>query len=450
MSSIWTVRRSAKDVKVAGLCGGIAAKWDVDPILVRIGFVLLALSAGIGVVLYLAGWLLLPVEGRQTAPVDDMFGESVRKWPKELWIALVTVICVLMFVIFSSLSPFSVGPAVVIAVIWYFGFYKGRRPRQGAQPPAPDRSQPIAPPVTREFVTYTGPPTPFTKAAEEWRRRIEENAAQASRSAAAPPATAFGATSTEWPLHPSADPVYTAEPDPETVEHSRFLATADPVGLYAEPVPVVPPAPVPMADRVSARRLRLVSLIVLGLSLAGLGTADYLGVRVPLVSYFAVALLVLGLTLLAATWLGRARGLLAVALPLTVIVLALSAAGSVLHAPQSFDANRSYTTLAALPAGGDSVDVGRLAVDLSGLVVDRDATYTASVDLGELRIVVPRDTNVVVNYSADAGKVHAFGADVRSGSELHGTVHDPEPALPGRPTLTLDLSVDLGNVEVSR
>src|SRR6478609_2729680 len=133
MSSIWTVRRSAKDVKVAGLCGGIAAKWDVDPILVRIGFVLLALSAGIGVVLYLAGWLLLPVEGRQTAPVDELFGESVRKWPRELWVALITVACVLMLAVFSSLSPFSVGPAVVIAVIWYFGFYKGRRSGQDAQ-----------------------------------------------------------------------------------------------------------------------------------------------------------------------------------------------------------------------------------------------------------------------------------------------------------------------------
>ena len=76
MSSIWTVRRSARDVKVAGLCGGVAEKWDVDPILVRIAFVLLALSAGIGLVLYLAGWLLLPVEGKQTAPVDDLFGET--------------------------------------------------------------------------------------------------------------------------------------------------------------------------------------------------------------------------------------------------------------------------------------------------------------------------------------------------------------------------------------
>ena len=37
MSSIWTVRRSASDVKLTGLCGGVAEHWGVDPVLVRVG-----------------------------------------------------------------------------------------------------------------------------------------------------------------------------------------------------------------------------------------------------------------------------------------------------------------------------------------------------------------------------------------------------------------------------
>ena len=57
MSSIWTIRRSTSDAKLAGLCGGIAKHWGVDPVLVRVAFALLALSAGMGVVLYLAGVL---------------------------------------------------------------------------------------------------------------------------------------------------------------------------------------------------------------------------------------------------------------------------------------------------------------------------------------------------------------------------------------------------------
>jgi phage shock protein PspC (stress-responsive transcriptional regulator) len=141
MSSVWTIRRSATDAKLAGLCGGVAQHWGVDPVLVRVGWVLLALSGGIGLVLYVAGWLLIPVEGSDKAPVDDLFGESVRRWPRELWITLVVVAALAMFAIFGALSPFSIGPAIVIAVIWYFGFYKGRQDKgsaEAAQPSTPN------------------------------------------------------------------------------------------------------------------------------------------------------------------------------------------------------------------------------------------------------------------------------------------------------------------------
>ena len=138
LSSIWTIRRSATDAKLAGLCGGVARHWGVDPVLVRVGAVLLAFSGGIGIVLYLAGWLLIPVEGRDTSTLDDLprrLGpEHAKKWPKEAWVAVVTVACVLTFAIFGSAMPFGFGPAVVLALIWYFGYYKnraGKRRRSG-------------------------------------------------------------------------------------------------------------------------------------------------------------------------------------------------------------------------------------------------------------------------------------------------------------------------------
>ena len=45
--------------------------------LVRVGAVLLAFSGGIGIVLYLAGWLLIPVDGRETSTLDDLLGALV-------------------------------------------------------------------------------------------------------------------------------------------------------------------------------------------------------------------------------------------------------------------------------------------------------------------------------------------------------------------------------------
>ena len=112
--------------------------------------------------------------------------------------------------------------------------------------------------------------------------------------------------------------------------------------------------------------------------------------------------------------------------------------------------SRTYTTLAELPAAGDSEDFGKLSVDLSQLAVSADANYTAHVDLGQLDVTVPKDAHVVVNYKADMGAVRVYGDEVQAGSELTGQITDPRPAQPGEPTLTLNLSVDAGNIQVQR
>jgi phage shock protein PspC (stress-responsive transcriptional regulator) len=446
MSSIWTIRRSATDAKVAGLCGGLAQHWRIDPVLVRVGWVLLALSGGIGLVLYLAGWLLIPVDGSDKAPVEDLLGESVRRWPRELWITLVVITSLATFAVFGWLSPFGIGPAIVIAVIWYFGFYKGRQDKGfTAAPPAVDSKSTDsnfepAQPVTPEFVQYSGPPTPFTQAAEAWQRRIAEHA----RHLAAPGQTS-AAPAEEWPSPPPEN-LPQAGSDSGMEDHAAFLAEPDPAGLYVEPPPS---APVKMSDTRSAKRLRLVAVIVLGLTLSGLGVAQALSLAIPLAGYLAAALLVIGLTLLAATWFGRARGLLPLGVLLAIAVAIVTAAGPAIRAPYDATSVRAYASLAELPAG-DSTDVGKLSVDLSRVAVTSDVTYAAHVDLGQLIVRVPEDANVVINYRADLGAVRAYGAEVRAGSELTGQVTDPQPAERGQHTLTLDLSVDAGNIEVQR
>jgi phage shock protein PspC (stress-responsive transcriptional regulator) len=47
---------------VVGVAGGIAQYVGVDPVLIRIIFVLLALFGGGGLLLYLICWLLIPEE----------------------------------------------------------------------------------------------------------------------------------------------------------------------------------------------------------------------------------------------------------------------------------------------------------------------------------------------------------------------------------------------------
>jgi phage shock protein PspC (stress-responsive transcriptional regulator) len=457
MSSIWTIRRSATDAKLAGLCGGVAQHWGIDPVLVRVGWVLLALSGGIGLVLYLAGWLLIPVEGSDKAPVDDLFGESVRRWPRELWITLIVVASLAMSAIFGWLSPFTIAPALVIAVIWYFGFYKGRQDK-GSDKESDTGSAATLSSATNtdgdpaqgaktQFVRYPGPPTPFTEAAEAWQHRIEEHhreSAAGSEPAATPP--------DEWPSPPPENRSQaTMDPKPASdsppADHTAFLADPDPLGLYVEPPAAIP---VKLSDTRSAKRLRMVSLIVLGLTLSGLGIAQALGVAIPLAAYLAAALLVIALTLVAATWFGMARGLLPLGVVLAIAVVVVTAAGPALRVAVAETSAHSYTSVADLPAAGDSQDFGRLSVDLSQLSMTRDARYTAHVDFGELEITVPKDTNVVINYTADLGAVHAYGAEIEAGPELTGQITDPQPVVPGQHTLTLELSVDAGNIQVQR
>ncbi len=47
---------------IAGVCAGLARYFDMDPTLIRVIFVLLALFAAGGVLLYLILWVIMPLE----------------------------------------------------------------------------------------------------------------------------------------------------------------------------------------------------------------------------------------------------------------------------------------------------------------------------------------------------------------------------------------------------
>lgn len=56
------LRKSRTDRMVDGVCGGIGAYFGIDATLVRVAFVLLVFVGGAGLLLYLAGMILMPVE----------------------------------------------------------------------------------------------------------------------------------------------------------------------------------------------------------------------------------------------------------------------------------------------------------------------------------------------------------------------------------------------------
>lgn len=55
--------RPTNDRMLAGVAAGVARYLDLDVTIVRIAFAVLAVAGGIGVPLYLIGWLLMPEDG---------------------------------------------------------------------------------------------------------------------------------------------------------------------------------------------------------------------------------------------------------------------------------------------------------------------------------------------------------------------------------------------------
>lgn len=54
------LQRSLTDRYIAGVCGGIAETYNVDPTLVRLIFVALALAGMSGVLIYIICWIVIP------------------------------------------------------------------------------------------------------------------------------------------------------------------------------------------------------------------------------------------------------------------------------------------------------------------------------------------------------------------------------------------------------
>lgn len=52
--------RSDNDKMIAGVCGGLASYLMIDPVLVRLAFLLLLFASGIGFPIYLILWVIMP------------------------------------------------------------------------------------------------------------------------------------------------------------------------------------------------------------------------------------------------------------------------------------------------------------------------------------------------------------------------------------------------------
>jgi phage shock protein PspC (stress-responsive transcriptional regulator) len=70
------LHRGDRGRMLAGVAVGLADYFDVDPTIVRVGFVALAFLGGLAVPLYVAGWLLIPDEASDVSVAEELLARE--------------------------------------------------------------------------------------------------------------------------------------------------------------------------------------------------------------------------------------------------------------------------------------------------------------------------------------------------------------------------------------
>ncbi|HWI42173.1 MAG TPA: PspC domain-containing protein [Nocardioides sp.] len=377
--------RRSSDSKVAGVAGGIARHLDIDPLLVRVAFVLLVVFGGSGIPLYGACWLLIPDEDTDDAMIN--LDEGIRS-------VVLTVAGVLsvLAVVGGSFGDwhFPWQLAVVGLVIAFVLSTKDRRrehrrirrehrhpwDQPGGMPPEGAPASPPAPPSSPSFLP--------------------------------------GASATTGP-QPAG---------PTSYERYR------------------PPKPVDPRKRGPLLFLFTMALAVLLLGVVG--TVDAAGAHMPVAAYPATVLATCGVMLLVGSFYGRAGGLILVGLVAGLATVATSVAdahgvGQVQSTP---------TTAAAVKSTYD-VGMGEIILDLTDVDdLDALAGRTIHLEAtaGHVEVILP-DDGLDVRAAADIGaEGHAtvFSEDKDGG----GTTTARLDGAPGDDPLRIDVDVRWGEVEI--
>jgi phage shock protein C len=122
------LRRTRQDRVFGGVCGGLGRYFGIDPVLLRIVAVVLALSGGFGFLAYLIAWIAIP---ESTDPTDPPARNSAGAPPASVFVGLAFVIVGVLLLMRSFLPHIEfdfIGPAIVV-VIGLAIVTSARRPR---------------------------------------------------------------------------------------------------------------------------------------------------------------------------------------------------------------------------------------------------------------------------------------------------------------------------------
>lgn len=385
------ITRPRSGAMIGGVAAGLARRWQIDPNLLRIAFAVLTVISGIGVAAYAVGWLILPREGAVEAPIHRLV-PFTRSWDKNALLAvLIAAAAVITLTVSGGSSGF--GLLLLAAVIWLI--VSNRKRQAGSPGPAE--------------------PTPYERAAENWRNRLVEQQVPGFVNAPQPPA---GLTTEP----PQWQQPYTDPTDEQVLDY-------DP-----------PPANSPKPHR-WRRWLPVLALVGCAL-LAVTGLGVVFGLPMTTLAYSAAILGALGLGLLGSVRSGRPPLLLATTILSALLTGSLLAGASGLE-PQIGERSYSYVNSDALPSEL-RLDSGRLEVDLSDLRLESDAQLELQLGAGELAVTLPDSVRTEVEWSIGAGEYLENDEVSMEGFQISG--NSPFGSELSGPVLHLTVSVTAGEV----
>lgn len=250
---------------------------------------------------------------------------------------------------------------------------------------------------------------------------------------------------------PPASPPPRPGPGPQPAPVATTDPTTDPTTPIA-PLPTWTPPPPAAPAPPSGPPIHSITWPVISLLLIAAGVAALLersgAIETSVETVLAMLLTLTGLALLTSAWVGRAHGLIVVALVLGATLVATSTVDVALEGGVG---DRSWT-----PASTTAIyspyrlAIGEATLDLRGLDLDgQDVRIVASVGIGHLLVILPPSATVDIDARTDLGETVLFG-NRDSGTDAHMEISDDDADSELADVIELDLHVGVGQVEVRR
>jgi phage shock protein PspC (stress-responsive transcriptional regulator)/predicted membrane protein len=333
---------------LAGVTLAIANRFSIHVWLVRVVFIALTASGGVGILLYLAGWVLIPAEGDAKAAAGQFLDriEGPRAWVGVGLMALAAIIVADSTRLLDG-DLVAAGVLILIGVLLYRGDIGSSNPDTPTKP-----------------------------------RREEATTIMANEST--------GGVVTDTLEHPGGTTMDPPPPPP-------------PIPVPAAPLPPKPPRE-PRPPSILGRITVAVGFITLGVLafIDNVGAAD-----IDFRHYLGAAMTVIGLGLLVGSLFGRARGLIVVGVIMVPALLVSPVADMDFGAN---DIRYAPTSVADIQPEYE-LDLGSMMLDLRDVDFEgADVVVNARIGLGELVVIVPDDVAVQAYGEVGMGSVDVLGS----------------------------------------